>query len=210
MENTLSSAIELAISQASRAAMLAFEGSLETSCERLRTMLARSVDTGATSAFRPVPSVSTAARGARLAGRLALGGSSPPPARSPPRIHPGSPGPPGSPPYGRGSPAYSPPSPAYSPCSPAYSPCSPAYSQSSPAYSPCSPAYSQSSPAYSPCSPAPCSPQFSASGGGDRGTKRKRTTGFDCDDSEVKVVRVRTAEDRVKEAHDNNEVADLS
>ena len=41
-------------------------------------------------------------------------------------------------------------------------------------------------------------------------SKRKRTTGFDCDDSEVKVVRVRTAEDRVKEAHDNNEVAYLS
>ena len=50
----------------------------------------------------------------------------------------------------------------------------------------------------------------SASGGGNRSTKRKRTTGFDCDDSEVKVVRVRTAEDRIKEAHDNNEVADLS
>ena len=191
----MSSAIELAISQASRAAMLAFEGSLEKSCERLRTMLARSVDTGATSAFRPVPSVSTAARGARLAGRLALGGSSPPPARSPPRTHRGSP-PRGSPPYSRGSPACSPLSPAYSPRSPLYKP-------PSPAYSPCSPAYS-------PCSPAPCSPQFSASGGGDRGTKRKRTTGFDCDDSEVKVVRVRTAEDRVKEAHDNNEVADLS
>ena len=30
----------------------------------------------------------------------------------------------------------------------------------------------------------------------------------DCDDSEVKVVRVGTDEDRIKEAHDNSEVAD--
>ena len=42
---------------------------------------------------------------------------------------------------------------------------------------------------------ASCSPQLPASGGGDRGTKRKRTTGSDCDDSEVKVVRARTDED---------------
>ena len=36
---------------------------------------------------------------------------------------------------------------------------------------------------------------------GDRGgTKRKRTTGSYCDDSEVNIVCVRTAEDRVKEA----------
>ena len=91
MDTTLRSAIDLAISQASHAAMQAFEGSLEKSCERLQTMLARSLDRGATSAFRPVPGVSTGARGARLAGHLALGGSSPPPAHSaahPPRITP--------------------------------------------------------------------------------------------------------------------------
>ena len=35
---------------------------------------------------------------------------------------------------------------------------------------------------------------------GNRGTKRKRTTANDCDDSEVNIVCVRTAEDRVKEA----------
>ena len=139
-----------------------------------------------TSAPRPVPSVSRGARGARLSGSLALGSSSQPPARSPPRTHRGSPTH-GSPPHSRGSPAYS--------------PLSPAYSQRSPLYMP-------PSPAYSPCSPA-CSPHLPAPGG-DRGTKRKCTTGFDCDESEVKVVRIRTAEDRNSEAHDNNEVTDLS
>ena len=117
MNSTLTSAIALAISQASRAAQQAFEDSLEQSCERLRTRLASSLDASATSAFRPVPRVSAGAEsGALLAGRLALGGSSPPPADSPPRTH-------------RGSPAYSPPSPRYVPRgSPPYSPASPAYS----------------------------------------------------------------------------------
>ena len=164
--------------------------------------LASSLDASATSTFGPVPSVSAGAEdGALLAGSLALGGSSPPPAYSPPRTH-------------RGSPAYSPPSPRYvprgsppySPVSPAYSPRSPPYSPSSPAYSPSSPVYSPSPPAYSP-SPSAYSPQPPAAGG-NRGAKRKRTTA--CDDTEVKVVRVRTAEDRIKEAHDNGEVADLS
>ena len=116
--------------------------------------------------------------GALLAGRLALGGSSPPPADSPPRTHRGSPAySPPSPRYvPRGSPPYSPASPAYSPASPAYSPRSPPYSPSSPAYSPSSPAYSPSSSAYSPQPPA---------AGGNRGAKRKRTSA--CDDSEVKL-----------------------
>ena len=194
MNSTLTSAIALAISQASRAAQQAFEDSLEQSCERLRTRLARSLDASATSAFRPVPRVSTGAESAALlAGRLALGGSSPPPADSPPRTH-------------RGSPAYSPPSPRYVPRgSPPYSSASPAYSPRSSPYSPASPAYSPCSPPYSPSSPA-YSPQPSAAGG-NRGAKRKRTTA--CDDTEVKVVRVRTAEDRIKEAHENGEVADL-
>ena len=195
MNSTLTSAIALAISQASRAAQQAFEDSLEQSCERLRTRLARSLDASATSAFRPVPRVSAGAEsGALLAGRLALGGSSPPPIDSPPHAR-------------RGSPAYSPPSPRYVPRgSPPYSPASPAYSPRSSPYSPASPAYSPCSPPYSPSSPA-YSPQPSAAGG-NRGAKRKRTTA--CDDTEVKVVRVRTAEDRIKEAHDNGEVADLS
>ena len=195
MNSTLTSAIALAISQASRAAQQAFEDSLEQSCERLRTRLARSLDASATSAFRPVPRVSAGAEsGALLAGRLALGGGSPPAADSPPHTH-------------RGSPAYSPPSPRYVPRgSPPYSPASPAYSPRSSPYSPASPAYSPCSPPYSPSSPA-YSPQPSAAGG-NRGAKRKRTTA--CDDTEVKVMRVRTAEDRIKEAHDNGEVADLS
>ena len=195
MNSTLTSAIALAISQASRAAQQAFEDSLEQSCERLRTRLARSLDASATSAFRPVPRVRTGAESAALlAGRLALGGSSPPPADSPPRTH-------------RGSPAYSPPSPRYVPRgSPPYSSASPAYSPRSSPYSPASPAYSPCSPPYSPSSPA-YSPQPSAAGG-NRGAKRKRTTA--CDDTEVKVMRVRTAEDRIKEAHGNGTVADLS
>ena len=106
----------------------------------------------------------------------------------------------------RGSSAYSPPSPRYVPRgSPPYSPASPAYSPRSSPYSPASPAYSPCSPPYSPSSPA-YSLQPSAAGG-NRGAKRKRTTA--CDDTEVKVVRVRTAEDRIKEAHENGEVADL-
>ena len=45
--------------------------------------------------------------------------------------------------------------------------------------------------------------------GDDRGAERKLTTGFGCCDSEVKVVCVCTAEDQIKEAHDNSEEAYL-